>query len=268
MIKLTAIIATRNEEEFIENCLRSVSFADEILVIDSGSTDNTLEIVKKLGARIIKRDWHGFRDTHDFGAAEARGEWLLYLDADERVSKTLKNNILAELQGPIHDAYQVSRLNYFMGRPMRHGGWYPDPMTRLIKKEALKKWVGELHEYPEINGTTGKIAGDLYHLTHRDLTWSLHKTISYTQTNAKLLFESRHPKVKVKNFFGAMAREFYFRAIKNSGWKDGFVGWYEIIYQTFNAFLIQVYLWQMQQKVSLDKQYKQLDERLSEEFNS
>jgi len=266
MNKLTAIIPTKNEQDFLDNCLKSVAFADEIIVIDSGSTDQTLQIAQKHRARIINHPWQGFRQVHDFAATKAQHDWLLYLDADERVSRQLKLSIQTVLAQPLHDAYQLKRLNYFMGRPMKHGGWYPDPMTRLIKKSSLKGWVGQLHEYPQINGTIGNLSGHLFHLTHRDLTWSLHKTISYTEANAQLLYRAGHPQVRVRNFFGAMAREFFYRAIRTAGWRDGLVGWYEIIYQTFNAFLIQVYLWQLQQRVSLEDKYHQIDQQISKDL--
>jgi len=265
-MSLSAIIATKNEQQFLPNCLRSVSFADEIVIIDSGSTDKTLEIAHKHGAKIYKHEWKGFAPAHNFGAQKSRGDWLLYLDADERISSKLSQEIQSVLKNPQADAYQINRLNYIMGQPLHHGGWYPDPATRLIKKSALKLWVGDLHEYPEITGTTSHLSADLYHLTHRSLTWMMYKSISYTQLYAGLLYENHHPPVKVKNFLGAMTREFYYRAIKTSGWRDGFVGWLEIIYQTFNAFLIQVYLWQLQQHQTMDQQYHHLDQELSREL--
>jgi len=265
-MKLTAIIPTKDEQEFLPNCLKSVAFADEILVLDSGSTDKTLEIAKKFEARIIQYERKNFAHTHNFGAEKASGDWLLFVDADERVSKQLHQQIQQTLQHPSCDAYQIPRQNFIMGKVLRHGGWYPDLVTRLIKKDKLDKWVGELHEYPLIKGSTGKLSAPLYHLSHRGLNWMLDKTKNYTYLYAQILYKENHPKVGVKNFFGAMAREFYFRAVKKSGWRDGFVGWLEIIYQTFNAFLIQVYLWELQQGKSMEQTYKQIDQKISQEL--
>lgn len=265
---LTAIIPTKNEEKFLPNCLASVSFADEILVLDSGSTDKTVEIATKFGARVVSYKWSGFKYAHEYGSQMAKGDWLLYVDADERVSSELKNQIIQVLKTLEYQAYQVKRKNFIMGNALKNGGWYPDRVTRLVKKTALKSFIGDLHEYPDINGEVGLLDADLYHLTHRGIDWSLDKTRTYTKMSAKLLLESGHPKVRVKNFFGAMGREFWFRAVSQSGWKDGIVGWIEIIYQTFNAFLIQVHLWEMQQVNTMEEKYRKLDEEIGLEINN
>jgi len=265
-MKLTAIIPVRNEEVFLANCLRSVSFADEVLVLDSGSTDSTVSIAKEFGARVVEYSWQGFRYAHNYGAQLAKNEWLLYVDADERVSKPLRQKILKILEAPESNAYQINRRNFIMGKSVSYGGWYPDRVTRLIKKNGLVDWVGELHEYPKIKGEIGKIDADLYHLTHRGIDWSLEKTRAYTKITAEILKKDGHPQVKVKNFFGSMVREFWFRAVKKHGWKDGFIGWVEILYQTFNAFLIQVQLWELQQKKTMEQKYKVIDEKISSEI--
>jgi hypothetical protein len=163
-------------------------------------------------------------------------------------------------------AYYLPRKNFIMGRPLFHGGWYPDHVIRLIKKDNLIEWVGDLHEYPKVKGELAYLHHDLLHLTHRGLDWMLQKTRNYTRISAQILYAHHHPQVRVKNFFGAMAREFYYRAIRQAGWKDGLLGWLEIIYQTFNAFLIQVQLWELQQQQTLDKQYQLLDKKISHEL--
>jgi glycosyltransferase involved in cell wall biosynthesis len=234
--------------------------------VDSGSSDDTLKIAKSFGAKVINQPWQGFSHAHNIGAQKASGDWLFFIDADERISSELRESIISILTEPLHEAYQVSRKNFIMGKALDHGGWYPDLVTRLVKKESLISWVGELHEYPKVNGIIGKLTGDLYHLTHRDIDWMLNKTRAYTYITAQILYKNNHPQVKVRNFFGAMAREFYFRAIKQRGYKDGFIGWLEIFYQTFNAFLIQVQLWQLQQSKSLETKYQQIDKEISHEF--
>lgn len=264
---LTIIIPVKNEQDFLPTCLKSAQFADEILVLDSGSTDDSLKIAKKFGAKIHKYQWKGYKYSHELGAKKATGDWLFYLDADERISKNLRIQIEITLKNPKSNAYRMPRKNYLMGKFLRHGGWYPDTVTRLIKKDSLKQWIGELHEYPEVKGKIGKLSGEIYHLSHRGLKWMLLKTISYTQKNAQLRFEAGHPPVKVKNFFGAMIREFFYRAVKKSGWRDGLVGWLEIIYQTFNAFLIQVFIWELQQKKSWQKKYQKIDQKISKEIS-
>lgn len=266
-MRLSGLVAVKNEAEFIAQCLASLSFCDEVVVLDTGSSDDTVAIAKKAGARVIESSWEGFAKAHNQLAKEARGEWLLFVDADERVSKQLRELIILTLKDPQASAYQLKRLNFMMGEPLFHGGWYPDRMTRLIKKTALKGWRGELHEAPEVEGKVGFLDADLYHLTHRSVNWKLEKSMRYTQLSAQLAHKAGHPPVRVKNLFGAMAREFWYRAIQKAGWKDGFMGWVEILDQTFNAFLVQVQLWQLQQSQTMDKTYQKLDERLKHEWH-
>lgn len=263
---LSVIIPVKNEATFLPNCLKSVKFADEIIVLDSGSTDTSTNLAKAAGARVIKYTWKGFSYAHNLGARKAKGDWLLYLDADERISRKLRTEIQKQLNHPQESAYQIPRKNYIMGNFLHHGGWYPDLVTRLIKKSSLSSWIGNLHEYPQITGKTSQLNGEIYHLTHRGTRWMLEKTISYTHIQAQLLNTHGHPKVKVKNFFGAMWREFYFRAIKKSGWRDGLIGWLEIIYQTFNAFLIQMWLWEIQHLGDVDQEYQKIDQKISREL--
>lgn len=265
-MKLSAIIPIKNEEKFLPNCLKSVSFVDEIVIVDSGSTDKSVALAKQSGAKVFKYSWRGFSRAHNFGAKKATGDWLLFIDADERVSRTLRLQIKEELKHPQADAYQIPRKNFILGKSLKHGGWHPDLVTRLIKKSTLDKWIGELHEYPKISGKTGKLSGEIYHLSHRGINWMLKKTIIYTKISAEILHKNNHPKVTFKNFFGSMAREFYYRAIKKSGWKDGFIGWLEIIYQTFNAFLIQVQLWELQRGKSMEQLYSQIDQEIASEL--
>lgn len=266
MSKLTAIIPTRNEEKFIRNCLASVKFADEILVLDSGSTDKTVAIAKDFGAKVIEYQWQGFRYAHEFGAKQASHDWLLYVDADERVSQKLRQKIQSKLINPDAQAYRVRRANYIMGQKLKHGGWYPDYVTRLMHKPALKSWIGELHEYPEIEGQTKTLDADLIHLTHRGMDWMLAKTQKYTRLQAQILYDHNHPPVGVKNFIGAMGREFWYRAIRKQGWRDGFIGWLEIFYQTFNAFLVQAQLWELQQSKTMTDKYNKIDQKIEDEL--
>lgn len=268
MSKISAIVLTLNEEEFLPGCLKSLKWVDEIIVVDAGSRDNTLSFAKKTGARIIQTPWQGFPQQRNLGAKQATGDWLLYVDADERVSRKLKEEILAilEQKQPEHTSYKIPHRNIILGKWLRHGGWYPEYQHRLMKRVALKSWVGELHEHPELEGSVGKLNGDLIHLTHRGIKWMLTKTIRYTKIEAQLRLEAGHPQVRVIHFFSAAAREFCYRAIKKSGWRDGLRGWIEIFYQAFNHFLIMAWLWEMQQKVSMQQTYTNLDEELSNEL--
>ena len=265
---ISAIVLSSNEEKFLPGCLKSVKWADEILIVDAGSTDKTIEIAEKAGARVINNPWQGFSKQRNVGAKEAKGDWLLYVDADERVSKGLREEIkeLLSSDNIPHNSYKIPHKNYILGKWLRFGGWYPEHQHRLIKKGEFSVWKGELHEHPKVNGTVGKLKGNLIHLTHRGMKWMLEKTIRYAKIEADLRLEAGHPKVKVIHFFSAPAREFWYRCIKKQGWRDEIIGWIEIFYQAFNQFLIMAWLWEMQNEKNMQKKYKELDKQITDEL--
>lgn len=265
MKNLTAIVLTLNEEGFLPGCLKSLGWADEVIVVDAGSKDTTLAIAKKLGAKIVSAPWEGFPKQRNRGAEAASGEWLLYVDADERVSKALREEIGGLLKKPDleHTSFKVPHRNIILGRWLKHGGWYPEYQHRLLNKSALKGWIGELHEHPEVEGSVGTLKGDLVHLTHRGMQWMLAKTIRYTRLEAELRKKAGHPQVKVRHLMSAPAREFWYRCVKQGGWKDGVVGWIEILYQMFNHFLIMAWLWEMQRGKSMADTYRELDGKIN-----
>lgn len=266
--KLTAIILTLNEQEFLPGCLRSIQWADEVLVIDAGSKDKTIEIARELGARVIEAKWRGFSQQRNLAASKAKGDWILYVDSDERVSRKLRREVEELLSREKSDfqSFKIPHRNYILGRWLRHGGWYPEYQHRLIKKSALLGWEGELHEHPRVKGEAGNLKGDLIHLTHRGMRWMLEKTIKYAQLEAQLRLNAGHPKVKVRHLFTAAFREFWFRAVKTRGWRDGAVGWIEIFYQAFNQFLIMAWLWEKQKEKSMEEIYRGLDKEITNEL--
>lgn len=268
MNKLSAIVLTFNEEEFLPGCLKSLNWVDEIVVIDAGSKDLTLQIAEEFKAKIIKNSWEGFPQQRNISAKHATGEWLLYVDADERVSNKLRQEIqnLLKKNKLLNNSYKIPHKNYILGKWLRFGGWYPEHQHRLIKKSAFNKWRGELHEHPDVDGSVGALEGDLIHLTHRGMQWMLEKSIKYTKLEAELRLKAGHPQVKAHHFFTAAAREFWYRCIIKSGWRDGVEGWLEIFYQAFNHFLIMAWLWEMQRNKSMQQIYKKLDEETVSEL--
>lgn len=261
---LSFIIITKNEEDWIENCLLSIKdIAEEIIVIDVGSTDKTIELCKKYTKLIFTRDWHGYSPQKNYAITKASGDWLFFIDADERLSPKLRAEIKNVIEDPnAKSAYQVPRLNYLLGVPMRHGGWWPDLVTRLAKKEKIDKWTGELHEELRVKGETGTLKNPLYHLTHRGVSWMLNKSIKYTHSEALLRFNAGHPKIVWWRFFRVMFGEFWDRYIKKLGFLDGTVGLIEAISQSYNMFLIYVQVWEMQKGKSMDEIYKEIDKEL------
>jgi len=247
-VSLTVIIPARNEEKMLEGCLKSVKWADEIIVIDNGSDDKTASLARGLGAKVIfcPRVAIDYSKPRNMGAKAASAEWLFYLDADERSSPELKREIEKAIKNSSFSAFTLPRQNIFLGHPMRHGGWWPDRVLRLIKKSQLKGWFGNLHEQPGITGKIGALENPLTHLTHRSLSEMLNKTNEWSALEAELLFKAHHPKMTWWRFIAVAGREFWYRGIVKLGFLDGTVGVIEIIYQMFSRMITYAKLWELQ----------------------
>lgn len=265
--KLSIIVVTANEEDWIGNCLRSVAGLDaETIIVDQGSSDKTVKICEGFGARVFHHDWQGFAAQKNFALTKASGEWIFFIDADERVSKELIKEIkeiISDGKESAFDAYAVSRQNILLGKEMRHGGWWPDPVVRLAKKDAISGWEGDLHEELKVRGEQGNLQGCLYHLSHRGITWMLEKSIKYTEIEARLRLEAGHPKMAWWRFLRVMFGEFWYRLIVKAGWRDGMVGWIEAISQAYNMFLVYVHLWEKQKGKSMEQLYQEIDTNLA-----
>ncbi len=248
MNKLTTIILTKNEEDMIADCIDSVSFSNEIIVVDSQSTDKTSDIAKRMGAKVIETKTNSFAERRNAGLKAAKYEWVFYIDADERVSKSLQENIKWVLQEEsIEDigGYKVHRLNYYLG----NNPWpMIESMERLFYKKNISGWKGELHETPIVSGSIKDIDGMLLHYTHRSLTKMLAKTIEWSQTEAKLRFDAKHPEMTLWRFPRVMIPVFFDYYIRQKGWKLGKVGLIESMYQSFSIFITYARLWEMQKQ--------------------
>ncbi len=248
--KLSVIIIARNEEQMIGDCLKSVrQLADEIILVDSGSTDKTVDIAKEYGAKIINlpSEKLEFAKWRNAGLKEAKGIWVFYLDADERVTPELHKEIKESINKHL-TAYKIPRRNFYLGKEMHYGGAWPDYVKRLFLKEKLKRWVGELHEDPVFEGEMGKLKNPIVHIAHRDLSSMVEKTREWSKIEAELLYKSGHPPVTWWRILRIMLDEFWLRGVKLQGWRDGTVGWIEIIFQMFSRFVTYGRLWELQQK--------------------
>lgn len=247
---LSAIIITKNEEDNIKDCLEALAgWVDEIIIIDSYSVDRTLVKAKKFKVKIYQTKTGSFAERRKIGMAKAGGEWLLFVDADERVTDKLKNEILTKVKHPSKDsAFMIPRLNIFFGRPMRYGGWFPDYQTRLFKKANLKGFFGKIHESASVEGKVGKLKNYFIHLSHLSIAKGFEKSSKWTQMEADLLFQANHPKIKIYHLLKAPLVEFLNRVISKKGLTDGTVGWLEGLIQALNKFLVYTQLWEKQQK--------------------
>lgn len=169
-MKITARINTFNEADHIAAALESVAWADELLVVDSDSTDATVEIARRMGARVETHPFRGYGEKHNFADSLCAHDWVLALDADERVTPQLRAAIAAvQAHGPQADAYRMARRTWYLDRWIRHSGWYPDYQTRLYRR-AVTCWAGEPpHEAPKVRGRVATLSGDLLHYTRRNV---------------------------------------------------------------------------------------------------
>lgn len=163
-LTLSVAIITKNEEANLARTLASVRWATEIVVVDSGSTDGTAEIAKSYGAQVFVEDWKGFGAQKNSAIRHCSGDWILSLDADEEVSAELASEMQKLLAGaPVHDVYFVPRRNFFLGRWMRHGGYYPDRKLRLLRRGTAQFEERAVHETVQHAGPAGRLRGDLIH---------------------------------------------------------------------------------------------------------
>ena len=177
--QLSVTIITLNEERRIGKCIKSVSFADEIIVVDSGSQDRTVEIAEQAGARVIHQDWLGYGRQKQFAVEQAINDWVLCLDADEWLSPELLQSIQSVLEHPEFRAYQFPRRNRFMGRWLRHGEGYPDWSLRLFDRNHAHWSEDVVHEKVVPDGEIGKVSGDLMHESEDGLQHYLEKQKRY-----------------------------------------------------------------------------------------
>ena len=232
--KISAIVLVggKIDKNLYKKCLDSISWVDEIIKI---KTDN------------LKGS---FADWRNYGAKKAKGGWLLYVDTDEQVTPELKKEILKVIENCklkiVNSAFAIPRKNILLGREMRYGGWWPDYVVRLIKRDVLIKWEGKLHEQPKIKSRIGKLKNPLIHISHRSLSEMVDKTNAWSEIEARLLFESGHPKMNIFRFFTAGFREFWYRGIRKLGFLDGTVGIIEVMYQTYSRLITYAKLWEKQ----------------------
>lgn len=265
MKKLSIIILGQNVEAEVIPAFLTSQFADEIIYVDTftGSTDNTLSLARKYAHKIVKSESYNFANWRNDGAKAATGDWLLYLDSDERIAPRLAGEIIATINHPGAEAYSISRYEVFLGKHLNH---WPDPrVLRLIKKSALKSWRGKLHEQPTIEGKMGELKEQLIHLSHKNIDEKLIGTMKWSRLEAEMLFKAGHPPMKGWRLIRIMLTEFWDRAVKQRLLLDGTEGWIEVIYQMFSRFLTYERLWEMQRKPTLKETYEYIDKKICQE---
>jgi glycosyltransferase involved in cell wall biosynthesis len=189
MTSLSIILITKNEAANIDACLESVAWADEIIVVDSGSTDDTVLRCQALGAKVYVHDWQGFGIQKNRALSYATQDWVFSIDADERVTTELRAAIQAALAQPQFPAYRVSRLSNYCGRFMRHSGWYPDHIVRLFQRGEARFNDALVHETIIFNGKTGMLSGELLHYSYDNFEQVLDKNNAYSTAAAQMKYQ-------------------------------------------------------------------------------
>lgn len=247
MNKLSVVITAYNEENHIEECLKSVGFADEIIVIDNSSTDKTVEIAKKFTKKIFTQvnDPLNIDMQKNFGFGKATNEWILSLDADERVDKELAKEIKVAIQNSVFNAYKLPRKNIIFGKWIEHSFLWPDHQTRLFRKGKGKYMHGEVHQQLAVEGQVGVLLQPLLHENYQSISQYLQKMDRYTENEAIHL-------VKKNTHFHRMdalrlpVRDFLKTFFLQEGYKDGIHGLVISILQSFYMFLVWAKVWEKQ----------------------
>jgi glycosyltransferase involved in cell wall biosynthesis len=256
-MKISATIITFNEEKNIKGACESVSWADEIVVVDSNSTDATREIAKECGARVIINPWPGFGAQKQFAVDHAQNDWIFSLDADERLSDHLRQSIgvlKKHPRGEDWDGYRVSRRTFYQGRWIRGGGWYPDRQLRLFNR-TKGRWK-QMHVHESVSMDEGaqvsELGGDLLHYTSPNAAHH-HRMIGerYAPLAARQMFEEGR-RTSVFGVASAGPAAFVRSFILKGGFRDGFAGFTIASFAAHHAFLKNLLLWELQQTSSND----------------
>lgn len=224
MAQVSAVIITKDEQANIGRCLASVAWTDEIILVDSGSTDETREIAAEAGAIVHEINWRGYGPAKAYGVDQATGDWILSIDADEEVTPTLRDEIGRTLSGDSsHAGYDMPRLTRFLGRWIRHCGWYPDRVLRLFRKDCGNFNDAVVHEKVELNGTIGHLSSDLLHWCYPTLDHYLTKSNTYTTLGAQQAYD----RGRRAGWFDLTARpvaSFVSHYVVRQGFRDGLEG--------------------------------------------
>lgn len=254
--KITAIILTYNESTMIEGCLNTLNWCDELLVIDHNSTDETAQKAEALGAKVVGFAHPSFARRRNEAIKHASGDWLFYIDADERVTPTLAKEILVHTETGEASALRFRRKNYLYGHLFKHGGWENDWVTRVFKKADFKEWQGDIHESPLFNGAVEELHSALIHFTHRSTEDNLRKSANWTKLEAELIYKSGIKPVTLLTIFRKGIMEFLRRAFFKKGYRDGLAGLIEALVQGMNRMMVYIQVWELQQKPDLPERYQ------------
>lgn len=240
---LSAVIITKNEEHNIERCLTSLQWADEIVVVDSGSTDKTLDICRRFNCTVVETQWLGFGPTKRKAVECASNDWILSIDADEEVTEVLRNTIASILQNPEYKGYRIKRNSFYLGKMIRYSGWGRDYPLRLFNRLSGNFDDSIIHEKVHIDGQVGRIEDPILHHPYTDLSEHIHKMNRYTDLGADQLKHRNRRSTP----FGAVVRgmlKFIKMFILQRGFLDGRTGFLLALNSAFGVYLKYLKRWE------------------------
>lgn len=246
---ISAVVLTKNEEKNIEDCLNSLEWCDEIIVIDDQSADKTVELAKHLGAKVFAQPLgNDFASQRNFGLKKASHKWVLFIDADERISGSLRNEILTHLSSKTNSSngFYFKRIDVMWGRQLRYGETGNIQLLRLAKKNA-GKWEGKIHERWNITGKTTILENPLMHYPHPTIREFLEDINFYTTIRAQELFEKK-VRVHFLDIVLYSKGKFFMNYILKQGFRDGIPGIIGAIMMSFHSFLVRAKLWSLYDK--------------------
>jgi (heptosyl)LPS beta-1,4-glucosyltransferase len=262
----SAVLAVRDEEHMIEGALRLLGFCDEIIVvIDDRTTDQTEEIARRYTDNVQRASFDGFASLKNEGVRRARGEWIVFCDADERVTPRLATELReAVTAGTDRWAFRTPTVNFFWGRRMEYGGWRETHIKIVRRDHALHD--GDVHEVLSVpESCVGWLPGERWHFSHRSIEENLRKTIRYGQLDAAARQAAGAPPVGPLTFLRVMLRDFARRMIRRTGWRDGVPGLIEGVYQPFAMFCAAAMLWERQRQGEITQAYADLERQVAEQ---
>ncbi|MEJ7765498.1 MAG: glycosyltransferase family 2 protein [Acidimicrobiales bacterium] len=261
---LSAVVIARDEEAMIGACLRRLHFADELLVVlDDRTRDATAALAAQEGARVVEVPFDTFAGIRNRALDEASGDWVLFVDADERCTAMLQQEIVAVLAGPDrHDAVRVRIQNWFWGSRLRWSGYREQPI-RLLRRE-LARFSGDIHELASVasDRPIGRLRSRLVHLSHRSLADNLEKTRRYADIQAAELHRGGAPEMTVARLAAVPATTFIRHLFVGLGFLDGRAGLIESTYQAFSIFCVHVRLWELQRGMTPEERYALIEQQI------
>lgn len=256
-LSTSAIVVCFNEEDRIEDCLKSLAWCDEIVVVDSYSTDKTPEICRRYTEKFVQRQWAGYRDQKAYAHSLATMEWVLLVDSDERVSDELRREITEVLAGDKGEfaGYAIPRLVHYLGRWWRRGGWYPDYDVRLFQRKQARWGGAEPHEKIIVDGKVRRLQHPLHHFTYRSIDDHINRINRFTTVSSAEL-KKAGGRWRLSDALLRPAVRFFRSYILKRGFMEGFAGFYVALTAAVYVFLKYAKLWELELKEKRDGERK------------